>query len=97
MTGTVDHFSFRIKWYCLNIVFCLYTRLSNSEGQAGFMHQPPFFTPEPPSIYQWVSSCLKGEGMPPYPYLPGICERSRLIVLVCSPSVPNLLTFFFLN
>ncbi|XP_073096980.1 anaphase-promoting complex subunit 1 isoform X3 [Manis javanica] len=50
-------------------------------GQAGFMHQPPFFTPEPPSIYQWVSSCLKGEGMPPYPYLPGICERSRLIVL----------------
>uniref|UniRef100_A0A2K6THS6 Anaphase-promoting complex subunit 1 n=1 Tax=Saimiri boliviensis boliviensis TaxID=39432 RepID=A0A2K6THS6_SAIBB len=52
-------------------------------GQTGFMHHPSFFTSEPPSIYQWVSSCLKGEGMPPYPYLPGICERSRLVVLVC--------------
>uniref|UniRef100_A0A8D0Y0E0 Anaphase-promoting complex subunit 1 n=1 Tax=Sus scrofa TaxID=9823 RepID=A0A8D0Y0E0_PIG len=51
------------------------------QGQTGFMHHPSFFTSEPPSIYQWVSSCLKGEGMPPYPYLPGICERSRLVVL----------------
>ncbi|KAB1256701.1 Anaphase-promoting complex subunit 1 [Camelus dromedarius] len=51
------------------------------QGQTGFMHHPSFLTSEPPSIYQWVSSCLKGEGMPPYPYLPGICERSRLVVL----------------
>ncbi|EGW04951.1 Anaphase-promoting complex subunit 1 [Cricetulus griseus] len=51
------------------------------QGQMGFMHHPSFFTSEPPSIYQWVSSCLKGEGMPPYPYLPGVCERSRLVVL----------------
>ncbi|MBZ3885433.1 Anaphase-promoting complex subunit 1 [Sciurus carolinensis] len=51
------------------------------QGQTGFMHHPSFFTSEPPSIYQWVSSCLKGEGMPPYPYLPGISERSRLVVL----------------
>ncbi|KAK7806339.1 hypothetical protein U0070_020191 [Myodes glareolus] len=50
-------------------------------GQTGFLHHPSFFTSEPPSIYQWVSSCLKGEGMPPYPYLPGVCERSRLVVL----------------
>uniref|UniRef100_A0A8D0PGE7 Anaphase-promoting complex subunit 1 n=1 Tax=Sus scrofa TaxID=9823 RepID=A0A8D0PGE7_PIG len=56
------------------------------QGQTGFMHHPSFFTSEPPSIYQWVSSCLKGEGMPPYPYLPGICERSRLVVLVCIQS-----------
>ncbi|XP_023412805.2 anaphase-promoting complex subunit 1 isoform X4 [Loxodonta africana] len=51
------------------------------QGQTGFMHHPSFFTPEPPSIYQWVSSRLKGEAIPPYPYLPGICERSKLIVL----------------
>ncbi|CAN0504049.1 unnamed protein product [Rangifer tarandus platyrhynchus] len=51
------------------------------QGQTGFMQYPSFFTPEPPSVYQWVSSCLKGEGMPPYPYLPGICERGRLVVL----------------
>ena len=58
------------------------------------MHHPSFFTSEPPSIYQWVSSCLKGEGMPPYPYLPVICERSRLVVLVCIQSVAELVCFF---
>ncbi|XP_054840642.1 anaphase-promoting complex subunit 1 [Eublepharis macularius] len=50
-------------------------------AQTGFMHQPTFFSAEPPSIFQWLSSCLKGESVPPYPYLPGICERSKLLVL----------------
>uniref|UniRef100_A0A672TUV9 Anaphase promoting complex subunit 1 n=1 Tax=Strigops habroptila TaxID=2489341 RepID=A0A672TUV9_STRHB len=49
--------------------------------QTGFMHQPVFFSAEPPSIFEWLSSCLKGEGVQPYPYLPGICERSKLVVL----------------
>lgn len=92
MTDSVDHFPYRIKWYCHHVVLCLYKHLFNSKGQTGFMHHPSFFTSEPPSIYQWVSSCLKGEGMPPYPYLPGICERSRLVVLVC---IAYLFTFSF--
>lgn len=46
------------------------------------MLHPSFFSAEPPSIFQWLSSCLKGEGVQPYPYLPGICERSKLVVLV---------------
>nr|XP_020664001.1 anaphase-promoting complex subunit 1 [Pogona vitticeps] len=50
-------------------------------AQTGFMHHPTFFSAEPPSIFQWLSSCLKGESVPPYPYLPGICERSKLVVL----------------
>uniref|UniRef100_A0A8B9NFK9 Anaphase promoting complex subunit 1 n=1 Tax=Accipiter nisus TaxID=211598 RepID=A0A8B9NFK9_9AVES len=50
--------------------------------QTGFMHHPSFFSAEPPSIFQWLSSCLKGEGVQPYPYLPGVCERSKLVVLV---------------
>ncbi|ETE69792.1 Anaphase-promoting complex subunit 1, partial [Ophiophagus hannah] len=49
--------------------------------QTGFMHHPSFFSAEPPSIFQWLCSCLKGESVPPYPYLPGICERSKLVVL----------------
>ncbi|KAM7172817.1 anaphase-promoting complex subunit 1 isoform 5-T5 [Macrochelys suwanniensis] len=51
------------------------------QAQTGFMHHPSFFSAEPPSIFQWLSSCLKGEGALPYPYLPGICERSKLVVL----------------
>ncbi|XP_043916095.1 anaphase-promoting complex subunit 1 [Protopterus annectens] len=51
------------------------------EAQTSFMNQPPFFTCEPSSIYQWLSCCLRGDLVPPYPYLPGICERSRLVIL----------------
>uniref|UniRef100_A0A8D2Q607 Anaphase-promoting complex subunit 1 n=1 Tax=Varanus komodoensis TaxID=61221 RepID=A0A8D2Q607_VARKO len=50
-------------------------------AQTDYMHHPPFFLAEPPSIFQWLSSCLKGERVSPYPYLPGICERSKLVVL----------------
>ncbi|KAH0622807.1 hypothetical protein JD844_025492 [Phrynosoma platyrhinos] len=46
----------------------------------GIQH-PTFFSVQPPSIFQWLSSCLKGENVTPYPYLPGICERSKLVVL----------------
>ncbi|KAM8947728.1 anaphase-promoting complex subunit 1 isoform 2-T2 [Pelodytes ibericus] len=49
--------------------------------QIGFMNYPSFFIEEPPSIYHTLSSCLKGEKATPYPYLPGICERSKLVVL----------------
>ncbi|KAJ7425785.1 anaphase promoting complex subunit 1 [Willisornis vidua] len=54
---------------------------SIDQVQTGFMLHPSFFSAEPPSIFQWLSSCLKGEGVQPYPYLPGICERSKLVVL----------------
>ncbi|XP_068088385.1 anaphase-promoting complex subunit 1 isoform X1 [Hyperolius riggenbachi] len=50
-------------------------------SQIGFMNYPSFFAAEPPSIYHWLSSCLKGEAVSAYPYLPGICERSKLVVL----------------
>ncbi|XP_030051793.1 anaphase-promoting complex subunit 1 [Microcaecilia unicolor] len=50
-------------------------------AQIGVMHHPSCFTEDPPSIYQWLSSCLKGEEMQPYPYLSGVCERSKLAVL----------------
>ncbi|XP_063299741.1 anaphase-promoting complex subunit 1 isoform X2 [Pelobates fuscus] len=50
--------------------------------QVGFMNYPSFFEDDrPPSIYHWVSTCLQGKKAPPYPYLPGICERSKLVVL----------------
>ncbi|XP_042671415.1 anaphase-promoting complex subunit 1 isoform X1 [Centrocercus urophasianus] len=63
-----------------------YPALVKSSGQTciidqGFMHHPAFFSAEPPSIFQWLSSCLKGGRVQPYPYLPGICERSKLVIL----------------
>ncbi|XP_059501188.1 anaphase-promoting complex subunit 1 isoform X1 [Stegostoma tigrinum] len=50
------------------------------QAQTRLMNQPPFLIAEPPSIYRWLSSCLNGDVMPPFPYLPGICERTKLIV-----------------
>ncbi|KAL2083271.1 hypothetical protein ACEWY4_021044 [Coilia grayii] len=51
------------------------------QAQLQQMNKPLFLTPEPPSVFGWLSGCLRGEGMPPFPYLPGICERTKLLVL----------------
>uniref|UniRef100_A0A3B4V8D4 Anaphase promoting complex subunit 1 n=1 Tax=Seriola dumerili TaxID=41447 RepID=A0A3B4V8D4_SERDU len=45
------------------------------------MQRPSFLRAEPPCVFSWLSSCLRGEEVPPIPYLPGICQRTRLLVL----------------
>ncbi|XP_006783633.1 anaphase-promoting complex subunit 1 [Neolamprologus brichardi] len=45
------------------------------------MQRPSFLRPEPPCVFSWLSSCLRGEESPPFPYLPGICQRTRLLVV----------------
>ncbi|XP_059929879.1 anaphase-promoting complex subunit 1 isoform X4 [Gadus macrocephalus] len=47
----------------------------------GQMVRPYYLKAEPPSVFGWFSSCLWGEEVPPFPLLPGICERTRLLVL----------------
>ncbi|KAL3050601.1 hypothetical protein OYC64_012595 [Pagothenia borchgrevinki] len=47
----------------------------------GQMQRPSFLTEEPPCVLSWLSSCLRGEEVPPFPCLPGICHRTRLLVL----------------
>ncbi|KAM9809546.1 anaphase-promoting complex subunit 1 [Syngnathus typhle] len=47
----------------------------------GQMQHPSFLRAEPPCIFTWLSSCLQGESVPPFPYLPGVCHRLRLLVL----------------
>uniref|UniRef100_A0AAQ6AHN8 Anaphase-promoting complex subunit 1 n=1 Tax=Amphiprion ocellaris TaxID=80972 RepID=A0AAQ6AHN8_AMPOC len=42
---------------------------------------PSFLRAEPPCVLSWLSSCLRGEENQPFPYLPGICQRTRLLVL----------------
>uniref|UniRef100_A0A4W6EXS5 Anaphase-promoting complex subunit 1 n=1 Tax=Lates calcarifer TaxID=8187 RepID=A0A4W6EXS5_LATCA len=43
--------------------------------------RPSFLRAEPPCVFSWLSSCLRGEEIPPFPYLPSICQRTRLLVL----------------
>uniref|UniRef100_A0A8C9U516 Anaphase-promoting complex subunit 1 n=1 Tax=Scleropages formosus TaxID=113540 RepID=A0A8C9U516_SCLFO len=45
------------------------------------MIRPSFFQTEPPCVFRWLSSCLRGNAVTPFPYLPGICERTKLLVL----------------
>uniref|UniRef100_A0A7N6BMK7 Anaphase-promoting complex subunit 1 n=1 Tax=Anabas testudineus TaxID=64144 RepID=A0A7N6BMK7_ANATE len=47
----------------------------------GQMQRPSFLRAEPPCVFSWLSCCLRGEEIPPFPYLVGICERTRLLVL----------------
>uniref|UniRef100_A0A8C4EJS4 Anaphase-promoting complex subunit 1 n=1 Tax=Dicentrarchus labrax TaxID=13489 RepID=A0A8C4EJS4_DICLA len=45
------------------------------------MQRPSFLRADPPCVLSWLSSCLRGEEILPFPYLPGICQRTRLLVL----------------
>ncbi|CAG6016544.1 unnamed protein product [Menidia menidia] len=47
----------------------------------GQMQSPSFLRSEPPCVFSWLSRCLRGEVTPPFPYLPDICQRTRLLVL----------------
>uniref|UniRef100_A0A673CEI6 Anaphase-promoting complex subunit 1 n=1 Tax=Sphaeramia orbicularis TaxID=375764 RepID=A0A673CEI6_9TELE len=51
------------------------------QAQIGQMQRPSFLTAEPPCVFSWLSNCLRGEEIPPFPYLPGICQRTKLLVL----------------
>ncbi|KAM6997725.1 anaphase-promoting complex subunit 1 [Tautogolabrus adspersus] len=51
------------------------------QGLFAQMQRPSFLRAEPPCVLSWLSSCLRGQEIPPFPYLPGICQRTRLLVL----------------
>uniref|UniRef100_A0A8C7V6Z4 Anaphase promoting complex subunit 1 n=1 Tax=Oncorhynchus mykiss TaxID=8022 RepID=A0A8C7V6Z4_ONCMY len=51
------------------------------QAQMEQMQRPSFLRAEPPCVFSWLSSCLRGEEVAPFPYLPGICERTKLLVL----------------
>ncbi|KAM3862835.1 anaphase-promoting complex subunit 1 [Diretmus argenteus] len=51
------------------------------QAQIGQMQRPSFLRAEPPSVFNWLSSCLRGEEVLPFPFLPGICQRTRQLVL----------------
>lgn len=73
-----------------NFSFLLFSLLSSSlsffPSSALFaqMQRLSFMKAKPPCVLSWLSSCLRGEEMLPFPYLPGICQRTRLLVLVLS-------------
>uniref|UniRef100_A0A8C7YWB1 Anaphase-promoting complex subunit 1 n=1 Tax=Oryzias sinensis TaxID=183150 RepID=A0A8C7YWB1_9TELE len=52
-----------------------------TETLIGQMQHPSSMSSEPPCIFSWLSNCLRGVKNPPFPYLPGICQRTRLLVL----------------
>ncbi|XP_060727920.1 anaphase-promoting complex subunit 1 isoform X2 [Tachysurus vachellii] len=51
------------------------------QAQMELMSWPAYLNGEVPCVFAWLSSCLRGQEVPPFPYLPGICERTKLIVL----------------
>ncbi|TRY97620.1 hypothetical protein DNTS_004749 [Danionella cerebrum] len=51
------------------------------QAQMESMTWPVFLNGEAPCVFSWLSHCLRGKDVPPFPYLPGICERTKLLVL----------------
>uniref|UniRef100_A0A8B9HCQ8 Anaphase-promoting complex subunit 1 n=1 Tax=Astyanax mexicanus TaxID=7994 RepID=A0A8B9HCQ8_ASTMX len=52
------------------------------QAQMELMNWPVYLNSEVPCVFGWLSGCLRGQDRPPFPYLPGICERTKLLVLV---------------
>uniref|UniRef100_A0A8D3DCQ7 Anaphase-promoting complex subunit 1 n=1 Tax=Scophthalmus maximus TaxID=52904 RepID=A0A8D3DCQ7_SCOMX len=50
-----------------------------TETMIGQMQHPSFLRAEPPCVFSWLSSCLRREEIPPFPHLPVICRRTRLV------------------
>lgn len=65
-----------------SVCACVCVCASVSKAQMELMSWPAYLNGEVPCVFAWLSSCLRGQEVPPFPYLPGICERTKLIVLV---------------
>lgn len=63
----------------LSVLHCFFFPPSAVFSQ---MQRLSYLKAEPPCVLSWLSSCLKGDEVAPFPYLPGICQRTRLLVLV---------------
>ncbi|KAJ0067016.1 hypothetical protein NL108_006265, partial [Boleophthalmus pectinirostris] len=64
-----------------SLIRCFSESCLVDQGQNNQMHRPSFLREDPPCVFNWLSSCLRGEEVPPFPYLPNICQRTKLIVL----------------
>ncbi|KAE8280832.1 Anaphase-promoting complex subunit 1 [Larimichthys crocea] len=77
--------SWKSMWICTGEYPSLISGFNEScvidQALFGQMQRPSFLRAEPPCVLSWLSSCLRGEEVPPFPYLPGICQRTRLLVL----------------
>uniref|UniRef100_A0A9J8D0C1 Anaphase-promoting complex subunit 1 n=1 Tax=Cyprinus carpio carpio TaxID=630221 RepID=A0A9J8D0C1_CYPCA len=51
------------------------------QAQTELMTWPVFLDGDAPCVFSWLSRCLRGQDVAPFPYLPGICERTKLLVL----------------
>uniref|UniRef100_A0A671LZY7 Uncharacterized protein n=1 Tax=Sinocyclocheilus anshuiensis TaxID=1608454 RepID=A0A671LZY7_9TELE len=51
------------------------------QAQMELMTWPVFLDGEAPCVFSWLSRCLRGQDVTPFPCLPGICERTKLLVL----------------
>uniref|UniRef100_A0A673NDK9 Anaphase-promoting complex subunit 1-like n=1 Tax=Sinocyclocheilus rhinocerous TaxID=307959 RepID=A0A673NDK9_9TELE len=52
------------------------------------MTWPVFLDGEAPCVFSWLSRSLRGQDVTPFPCLPGICERTKLLVLVRTQNPP---------
>lgn len=64
-----------------SLIRCFSESCLVDHAQMNQMHRPSFLREDPPCVFTWLSSCLRGEEVPPFPHLPSICQRTKLLVL----------------
>ncbi|XP_012733859.2 anaphase-promoting complex subunit 1 isoform X1 [Fundulus heteroclitus] len=64
-----------------SLISCFTESCMIDQAVIGQMQRPSFLRSDPPCVFTWLSSCLRGEESPPFPFLPGICQRTKLLLL----------------
>uniref|UniRef100_A0A672PRJ0 Anaphase-promoting complex subunit 1 n=1 Tax=Sinocyclocheilus grahami TaxID=75366 RepID=A0A672PRJ0_SINGR len=67
---------------------CVIDQGTRPINAVGLMTWPVFLDGEAPCVFSWLSRCLRGQDVTPFPCLPGICERTKLLVLVRTQILP---------
>uniref|UniRef100_A0A671M1N6 Uncharacterized protein n=1 Tax=Sinocyclocheilus anshuiensis TaxID=1608454 RepID=A0A671M1N6_9TELE len=76
---------------------CVIDQGTRPINAVGLMTWPVFLDGEAPCVFSWLSRCLRGQDVTPFPCLPGICERTKLLVLVRTQILPVPLNMVFMQ
>uniref|UniRef100_A0A672PRS3 Anaphase-promoting complex subunit 1 n=1 Tax=Sinocyclocheilus grahami TaxID=75366 RepID=A0A672PRS3_SINGR len=76
---------------------CVIDQGTRPINAVGLMTWPVFLDGEAPCVFSWLSRCLRGQDVTPFPCLPGICERTKLLVYLWFMIIVMCLMFVFLD
>uniref|UniRef100_A0A8C4Q8K5 Anaphase-promoting complex subunit 1 middle domain-containing protein n=1 Tax=Eptatretus burgeri TaxID=7764 RepID=A0A8C4Q8K5_EPTBU len=83
--GTLLYYLTRFKHSNFLVIDGSFFLRNTSTGPTTGALQAGILPTHPPSIMRWLCQCLHGFPPAPFPYIPRVCKRTRIIILVVNP------------